>query len=472
MSQVVRQDIDALNAQIIVTLSASDYGKKIQDQIKKYSKNAQIKGFRPGKTPIALVKKMLGKSFMIDIINDEVSEALTKYLETNKEFAYLGQPILAEKQEPMSLDIDNLKDVVTKFDVGLEPQIELQGLNKDTVLPFYSIIVDEELVDEEVRKIRKNSSTEHHLEQIESETDYISLTVVFSKDGEERDHTFGILAEDLTEDARALLDTKKVGDMFMYNLYNLENESTDDNVKTYFLGLEKNADVSGLGTEFELILKSITNRKVPELNQAFFDQYFGENAVTSEEEMRAVLRHSLVAQKYAGHIDALLFRNLQEMLIEKNSFELPEAFLKRWLLTADEKNTPQTIENEFDAFLANLRWTLIRRKIVELSKVKVTKEILLNYYKARIRSYLGGIENPEVENMLANRVMEDEKQANDLIEDYLTDVVFNYTRHHVTLVPDPISAEDFDAMIAKMTNKEHLDESEEMPIEVTEEIGA
>lgn len=472
MSHVVRQDIDALNAQIIVTLTADDYGKKVKDQIKKYSQNAQIKGFRPGKTPPGLIQKMYGKSFMMEIINNEISERLNKFLEENRDTKLIGQPILAENQPSVNFSLDNMKDVVTTFDIGIEPEFELQGLDKSTELSYFEVQIPENLVDEEVARIRKESLTQRDLERIESENDYMTLAIEFEHNGETKSNSFGILAQDLTEEARNVFNTKVVGDKFTFNLYNLEQESTDDNVKTYFLGLMKDDDVTGLGTDFEINIQSITNRKEADLNQEFFDKYFGEGQVSNEEEMRTIIRRVIASQKYMGTVDVLLFQDLRKLLLERNAITLPEAFLKRWLRTVDKKNTPKLIAEEFDAFIKSLQWSIIRRKIVEAANVEVTHEGLRNYYKMRIRQYLGGVQNEQIEEMMADRTMADEKQVNDLVEDFLTDAAYSYARLNVTLKPTPISVEEFEALTANLRKENEAIEAEEPQEVVAEEIGA
>lgn len=453
MSHVVRQDIDALNAQIIVTLTADDYGKKIQDQIKKYSKNAQMKGFRPGKVPEGLIKKMYGKAFLVEIVNEGTSEQLNKFMESQKDTKFLGQPIMAQDQAQLSLSLDNPKDIITKFDIGIEPEFELEGLDKTTELSYYEVQISENLVDEEVARIRKQAATEQELQQIKYENDYITLGVTFNKDGEIKENSFGILAQDLTPEARKTLNTKFVGDKFMFNLYNLEQESTDDNVKTYFLGLAKDETAAELGTDFEIEIKQIMNRKEADLNQAFFDQYFGEGVVNNETQMREFVRRMLASQQYLSMVNSLLFRDFQNSMMEKNNIELPEAFLKRWLTTVDEKNTAEVVESGFEGFANNLKWSIVRRKIAERANIRITEEELQEYYRMRVRGYLGGQENAELENMLLERTMQDEKQWNDLIEDFITESVFGYARTQISLVPNPISAQDFDVLVAKLTGE-------------------
>ena len=63
--------------------------------------------------------------------------------------------------------------------------------------------------------------------------------------------------------------------------------------------------------------------------------------------------------------------------MEKTEFQLPEEFLKKWLLRVNEKTTTEQIEKEFDSFRKDLRWQLIRNKIARENEVKITEEELL-----------------------------------------------------------------------------------------------
>ena len=79
MSLVVREDIGPLHCKVNVTITPEDYKNKFEAELIKYRKDGQIKGFRKGKTPLNLVKKMYGRAVMVEVINDTITDALNKF---------------------------------------------------------------------------------------------------------------------------------------------------------------------------------------------------------------------------------------------------------------------------------------------------------------------------------------------------------------------------------------------------------
>ena len=80
MSKVVREDIDNLNAVVTVTLEKSDYEAQFDQELQKFRKQAAMKGFRKGKTPASMVRKMYGRSVLADLINNLLSKELFGYI--------------------------------------------------------------------------------------------------------------------------------------------------------------------------------------------------------------------------------------------------------------------------------------------------------------------------------------------------------------------------------------------------------
>ena len=164
--------------------------------------------------------------------------------------------------------------------------------------------------------------------------------------------------------------------------------------------------------------------------------------------MRDQIRLAL-SMNFNGQADALLLRDIQDGLIAANNFDLPNDFLKRWLITQSEKNTVESINFGFDAFAQNLRWTLVRSKIARSSNVQISDEDLKEFYRIRIRGYLGGMAgNDELIESIVTRAMEDEKQMSELYEEVMAAKTFEAMKSRVAIVDKPIDEEAFNSIMA------------------------
>ena len=131
MPNVVRTDIDALNAVLTVSILKEDYLPKVKKDMKTFTQRSPMKGFRPGKTPPKLVETMYGPEFVMDAVNKTLEETLNNYLKTEKPDIF-GQPISSENQDDFKFNPRQPSDFTMKFDLGLMPQIDVKGLDENT----------------------------------------------------------------------------------------------------------------------------------------------------------------------------------------------------------------------------------------------------------------------------------------------------------------------------------------------------
>ena len=460
MSNVIRTDVDALNAVLTLTLPKEDYLPKVNSEIKKYSQKAAMKGFRPGKTPHTLVKKMYGQQFLMDAVNDLMQSKLQEYLEAER-LELLGQPLAAADQPGAKLDTKNPQDLSFNFDVAFVPQFEVMGLT-GAAYERYQIQVAEATVTDELEAMRKKSGGETEVDDFITAGDIAVMDV--KEIGGSIEKELMISMDWLTDDMKSVFSTQKKGDALEFNIFQLEKDTTPIYVRKYFLGLE-DSDDRQVNENFSAVIKSVKRNAPAQLNAEFFEKAFGPS-VTNETEARAEI-NKMMSANYENQADALLLRDLQDKMIAENQFQLPDAFMKRWLLTQGERNTPEIIESQYRGFADNLRWTLVRSKIMKAANVEVKSEDLREHYSNKIRGYFGG--QPVPEDMLDNlveRVMKDEKQFNELYEEVMTEKVFDAMKAQVTIVNKPISVDEFNSVLAAARF-----EAAKARGEVTEELG-
>lgn len=453
MPQVVRTDIDNLNAVLTVEIPKDDYLPIFNTELRKYRKDARIKGFRQGKTPMSVLKKMFGKAVLGEVINKILQEQLTDFI-SNDSNEILGQPIPSDDQEQVDFDIRDLNDFSFKFDIGLAPAFEVQGLEEE---PFekYAIEIEDEMVEEEVQNLLQRNGEQTYPEDDIEEKDIVTLDVI-ELDGDEPKeegvaHEFSVLVERLEDDVKEAILKLNLGDQLKINPFALEKDATEAYARKYFLGLEED-DEQEVGDRFDAEITKVSRIAKSELNQEFFDKVFGPDEVSSEEEFRNKLKEN-IANSYSAQAEALLYRDIQKRLLDSNQLNLPDEFLKRWLITSNDNLEPAVLEKEYPAFADNLRWSLIRSKLSKSLDIEVSPEEIKENFKNKIRGYFGGAPSPDMEAMvenMADRMLKDEKQVNDIYEEVFSNKLFEVLVEKVEVKDKPISLEDFEAVIAEI----------------------
>ena len=81
---ITKENVDELNAILKITLDEEDYTERVEKVLKDYRKTATMPGFRPGKVPAGLIKKLYGTPVIVEEVNKLISESITKYMVDEK----------------------------------------------------------------------------------------------------------------------------------------------------------------------------------------------------------------------------------------------------------------------------------------------------------------------------------------------------------------------------------------------------
>jgi len=371
---ITKENIDDLNAILKVKIEKPDYEDKVETVLKDYRKKATIKGFRPGMVPIGLIKKMYGRAVQIDEINKIVTENIQKYLADEK-VEILGDP-LPKADEQDKIDFEIQQDFTFSFELGLTPAIDLK-LSKKNKVNEYEIIIDEKMRKDYVNNYTRRYGELRKADQTE-EKDVIKGKI------EAVDNSGNVLPEGpAVEDTSLGIDIikdKKIKKEFIGKKL---NDSIDFDLKKAFpndteiAGIlhKKKEEVAELGADYRFTIKEISRFYPAELGKELFDRIFGEGVVNSEEEFMKKIEGEIVIN-LKRESDFKLMMDIKNLAMEKTDFQLPEEFLKKWLLRVNEKSTQEQIEKEFDSFRKDLKWQLIRNKIARDNEVKISEEEL------------------------------------------------------------------------------------------------
>lgn len=446
---ITRENVDELNAVLKLELVKEDYEERVNSVLKDYKKKANIPGFRPGKVPFGMIQKMYGKPVLVEELNKLVSESLSKYLVEEK-LNILGEP-LPHDGENKPMDFDKDTEFEFMFDLGLAPEFDLKLSSKDKV-PFYNIKVDDEMIDKYVDNYTQRFGEMVHVDSIE-EKDVLTAKIV-QLDENDKILEGGIFVEEarMATDVIADKNIKKTvlaakkGDELVFDL----KKAYPNDTEIAALLKIKAEEVSNVSGNFKVTVEEIQRFNKAEVNQALFDKIYGEGNVKSVEEFRAKISDEASVNlkndsEYRFKVDT------KEILVKKFKKDLPEAFLKRWLIAANEgKFNAEDIEKDFDKFTQDLKWQLIKDRIAKENEIEVKEEDIKSAAidNARMQFAYYGMNNVPDEHLeqFAQRSLENQEEVRKLHETKLEDKVVAHIKETVKVDEKEINIDKFNKL--------------------------
>lgn len=442
--------LDNVNGEITVTIEEKDYNDKITKQLKEIAKNRPEPGFRPGKTPMSLIRKKYGDAVKYDVINKEVGEKVYEYIREN-DLRVLGNPVPVKMDEEFNLQN---KDFTFKFKVGVAPEIYTH-VNKDLHIPYYNISVSEEMIDNEDQQFRKRFGKQVSGEAVEPNALVKGVITELDENGQPKEGGIvvenGILAPSYFKDKaqEALFDGKKVGEEVVFNPAATCNGN--ENELASMLNIDKAETVNHHG-DFKMDIKDIIVVQPAELNDEYFENLFGKDKVHNEEEYRNALREMIANALKNDSFYRFTIDAKNDVLKAVGEIELPEEVLKDYLMQRDEKITPENVDETFAAMRGQLVWDLVAEAIAKQFDVKVEEADLLNLAKATVQQQLAqyGMANAPAEMVekYAQEVLKDNNNRQRMAQQSLDFKVFNVIKDNVTLDDKDVTVEEFRTLFA------------------------
>lgn len=448
---VTQTPIDDLNATLKVDVVKEDYATRVESTLKDYQKKAVIDGFRRGKTPFGIIKKMYGKAVLVDEINKLIGEGLTDYIRENN-LNILGEPLPSEtEQPPLDLDSENFEFV---YDIAFSPEMNVK-LSKREKVPYYIIQVDDEMIDKQIADILKNNGEMVPVETIEGSEYLKGELIELDEEGKTKEN--GIRNEDASislhhmkdDEARQAFIGAVSGSQIRFNAVKAYPNKTDF---AAMLGVSKE-EAENVNEEFCFIIQKIERYQDAEVNQALFDKLFGEGSVKTVEEFRERIKAEL-QNNYLSHSNYRFTVDARDKMIKKNEeVALPEAFLKRWIIATNENMTQEVVDKDFENYRNEFKWQLIKSALIKENDIKVTEEDMKTVARgmaaAQLQQYgLYGLTDEQLDGF-AVRLLEDQKQRSNMYERALEDRIYGFIKENVKLDEQDISMEAFGKLFEK-----------------------
>ncbi|RKR84875.1 trigger factor [Mucilaginibacter gracilis] len=379
---ITQEKIDSLNAVLTIKLQPEDYTPRVEKAIKEQAKKAKIAGFRPGMVPPSHIKRMYGKSILVDEVNSLLNDSLSKYI-TENNIDVLGQP-LPKIDENTNFNWDYNDNFEFNYELGIAPEFTL-NIDPTAKVTEYIIKADEVTLAERVKNIRRSYGKMTNPDVSADDDVLYSDLVQLSADGSVFEdgitNTASIRLDQVKNaEVKAQLIGLKKGDVITFDI---QKAFDNDAAKVAALLKIEEDEAADLKSDFQLTVKNVNRLEESDLNQEFFDKLFGEGEVTTEEEFRNRITQE-VESMMVQDSDRRLQNDLYNLVMDKVNFELPDEFLKRWLLATNEKLTQEDLDKDYDNFAKNLKWTLIENKIMKDHNIEIKYDEVFALAKQRL----------------------------------------------------------------------------------------
>ena len=432
--KIIRKDIDKLNSVLTIDIVKKDYETNVDKVLIDYKKRANIPGFRKGHTPIGLIRKQYGLSVKVDEVNKLMQKTLNDFL-TKENLAILGNPI---PKDSKGLDW-NSDDMSFEFELGLSPDFEVSFNNKKAI-DLYEIEADKKMIDSQITNIQSQYGKLASKLNVE---DGFELNGIF-KNSElevENSSTFQLknIKGKLNIDS---IKKMKIGESIVLKTKGLFNEESD---LTFHLKLNENN--KNQISDVEFTLNEINERIPAYLDQDLFDKLFGKDKIKSVTELRRKLKED-AEKNFVNQTDQKLLNDVTEYLIDNTKFNLPHAFLKKWMQRAGEKKlSKKEADAEYEKSEKGLRYQLIESKIIEKNEIKIDIDQIKNFSKELIKNQMKqyGQLNPDEKELesISQRILSNKDEVKRISDQLLSQKLISLFKSELKFKTNKVSYEKF-----------------------------
>lgn len=312
--QVSIETTSGLERRLTVAIPANTVDAEVTKRLNDAAKTVRINGFRKGKVPMRVVKQRFGAGVRQEVLGDTINRSFYEALQ-KEAIRPAGQPNIEPKQMDEGKDIE----YVATFEVY--PVVELQGLEGLEVTKYDADITDAD-VDKIIDTLRENNAEWNAVERVAADGEQVNIDFDGTKDGEAFDGGAGkgvdlILGSNtMIAGFESGLVGAKAGDEVELNLTFPDDYQAED--------------LRGAAVVFKVVVNSVSEKVLPELN----DEFFAKFGVTDSD-----------TEKFKQEVQENMDREKQIALKAKVKDQLMDA-----LLAANEIETPKSLVSaEIDA---------------------------------------------------------------------------------------------------------------------------
>lgn len=444
---ITRENLGELELCIKIELNEKDYAENVAKQLKKYQHQATVPGFRKGMAPMGMIQRMYKPTIMADEINNVLGSALYKYIDDEK-LELLGSP-LSNEEKTGDIDFAKQSDYTFYFDAALMPKVDIDWSKIDVKLA--QIKVPAKDVDSQITDITRRYGKFDTPETI-GETDHVYGKVVeldkagAAKEGGVNAFISFEVGEVKDEEIRQAIIGKKAEEKIVFNAFKAFGSAF----------IEKNLHLESAAakkfkSDIEFSISGCSRITPHELNEELFAQVFPGEDIKDEAKFRKAVSKSI--EKANDEQCQILYVNqVRKQLLENFSATLPEAFLKRWILSRGDKElTAEKLDAEWaEKYVPSMKWEILDGALNKIKSIEPTRNEIIDYIKDILKKNdqkaAEGETDKEADERIekaAQTIASDQNNVRQIVDKLYLDKTFALFKEQLNPEVEKITAKEF-----------------------------
>ncbi|MGB4969192.1 MAG: trigger factor [Saprospiraceae bacterium] len=445
---------------LVVSFSVDDYLPKVNDELKRIKKSAQIKGFRQGAVPDGMVRKLYGDEIKADILNKLLNKSIEDY-QKEQGLQFLGDLIPV----PLEANQEIVDDLEFKFEIGISPKPEIAKIIEGFSLIRFNVKIPDDRIDEEVKHLQDKLGESAETEDSIIAEDFIELEAQELENGQVKlegwKTQFPVsLGEHTLDDFANKLKGLKKGDVFDLNVEEIEKNLSEKEIRKYLLKIpDDQSEDFKPGNFYRATITKVMRKTPAELSEELYKKAFGpDTVITNETELRASLRTNLEAY-FDNECSKFLDIELVKKFVHESGMNYPDQFLIKWLqATYPEWAEKQghELEHELYHFKEGMSWRILRDKILEEGSLTLKYEDVAEIVIAEMKNQYPGIQLPDQSwQELAKRTLSDKEKSMHYFVEAQNQKALQWIKDNISLSNAEITLDEFRDKVKEINAHNH-----------------
>lgn len=437
---------DKVSGVLTFVIEEADYQEDVNTQLKKYRKQANIPGFRPGQAPMGMIKRQVGAQVKVDVINKLVGEKLYDYVKENK-INMLGEPMPHLGEEPV--DLDAPAPYTLKFDIAVAPEFKVE-LSKDDKIAYYNISVDDKLVDQQIEAFASRAGSYQKVDEYQDNDMLKGDLRELNEDGSTKEGGITVSEASMlpsyitVEEQKALFNGAKVGDIITFNP---KKAYPTSNVEISSLLKISKEEAENVTADFSFQVTEISRYTKHAIDKELFDMVYGDGNVKDEADFRAKVVAGIQDQMNQN-ADFRLLQDVRTYVESKiGEVKYADELMKRIMLANNKDKGAEYVDKNYEASIKELTWSLAKNQIVEALGIKIedadVKAAAIDMTRMQFAQYGMNSVPEEYLTQYAEEMLKKPEQVDTFINIAVDRKLMVALKDVVTLETKEISFEDF-----------------------------